>query len=147
MQTQNKGQRLLIKLRNKATIKKGNIRIVLNRDNCVLEVHKLILIQETEIDKQDDVGLDKGYTKMFSSSSRKEYGIVLGDLLNRSCDFINKKNKIRKYYHSLVRNLEQELKENNYLTDIEQKKIKQKIKRIKLNNLSDKTYKRTRNIE
>ena len=58
-----------------------------------------------------------------------------------------KKNKVRNYYHSLVRNLEQELKENKYLTDIEQKKIKQKIKRIKLNNLSDKTYKRTRNRE
>ena len=145
LQTQNKGQRLLIKLRNKATIKNGNIRIVLNRDNCVLEVHKLILIPETKIDKQDDVGLDKGYTKMFSSSSGKEYGIVLGDLLNRSCDFINKKNKVRNYYHSLVRNLEKELKENKYLTDVEQKKIKQKIKRIKLNNLSDKTYKRTRN--
>ena len=112
LQTQNKGQRLLIKLRNKATIKKGNIRIVLNRDNSVLEVHKLILIPETEIDKQEDVGLDKGYTKMFSSSSGKEYGIVLGDLLNRSCDFINKKNKVRNYYHSLIRNLEQELKEN-----------------------------------
>ena len=145
LQTQTKGQRLLIKLRNKATIKKGNIRIVLNRDNSVLEVHKLILIPETEIDKQDDVGLDKGYTKMFSSSSGKEYGIVLGDLLNRSCDFINKKNKVRNYYHSLVRNLEQKLKENKYLTDLEQKKIKQKIKRIKLNNLSDKTYTRTRN--
>ena len=92
---------------------------------------RLILIPETEIDKQDDVGLDKDYTKMLSSSSGKEYGIVLGNLLNRSCDFINKKNKVRNYYNSLVRNLEQELKENNYLTDIEQKKIKQKNKKNK----------------
>ena len=145
LQTQNKGQRLLIKLRNKVTIKKGDIRIVLNRDHRILEVHKLILVPETEIDKKEDVGLDKGYTKMFSSSSGKEYGIVLGDLLNRSCDFINKKNKARNYYHSLVRNLEKELKENKKLTDEEQKKIKQKIERIKKNNLSDKTYKKHRN--
>lgn len=136
LQTQNKGQRLLINLRNKVTIKKGNIRIVLNRDNHVLEIHKLILVSETEIDKKDDVGLDKGYTKMFSSSSGKEYGIVLGELLNRSCDFINKKNKVRNYYHSLVRNLEKKLKENKKLTDEEQKKIKQRIQRIKKNNLS-----------
>ena len=76
LQTQNKGQRLLIKLRNKVTIKKGDIRIVLNRDHRILEVHKLILVPETEIDKKEDVGLDKGYTKMFSSSSGKEYGHI-----------------------------------------------------------------------
>ena len=58
---------------------------------------------------------------------------------------LTKKNKARNYYHSLVRNLEKELKENKKLTDEEQKKIKQKIERIKKNNLSDKTYKKHRN--
>ena len=82
---------------------------------------------------------------MFSSSSGKEYGIVLGELLNNASEYINQKNKIRNYYHSLIRNLEQELKENSSLSKKEQKRIKQKIKRIKKHNLSKKAYTRQRN--
>ena len=145
IQTNKKRSRLKIKLRNNVTIKKGNIRVVLNREKNILEVHKLILVPQKENNYSNDVGLDKGYTKMLSSSSGKEYGIVLGELLSKTSEYINQKNKTRNYYHSLIRNLEQELKENASLSKKDQKRIKQKIKRIKQHNLSKKTYIRHRN--
>lgn len=145
IQTNKKHSRLKIKLRNNVTIKKGNIRIVLNHEKNILQVHKLILVSQKENNYSNDVGLDKGYTKMLSSNSGKEYGIVLGELLNNASEYINQKNKIRNYYHSLIRNLEQELKENSSLSKKEQKRIKQKIKRIKKHNLSKKAYTRQRN--
>lgn len=145
IQTNKKRSRLKIKLRNNITIKKGNIRIVLNHEKNILEVHKLILVPQKENNYSNDVGLDKGYTKMLSSSSGKEYGIVLGELLSKASEYINQKNKARNYYHSLIRNLEQELKENTSLSKKDQKRIKQKIKRIREHNLSKKTYTRHRN--
>ena len=145
IQTNKKRSRLKIKLRNNVTIKKGNIRIVLNHEKNILEVHKLILVPQKENHNSNDVGLDKGYTKMLSSSSGKEYGIVLGELLSKASEYINQKNKSRNYYHSLIRNLEKELKENSSLSKKEQKRIKQKIKKIKQHNLSKKAYIRHRN--
>lgn len=145
IQTNKKRSRLKIKLRNNVTIKKGNIRIVLNREKNILEVHKLILVPQKKNNYSNDVGLDKGYTKMLSSSSGKEYGIVLGELLSKAIEYINQKNKVRNYYHSLIRNLEKELKENSSLSKKEQKRINQKIKKIKKHNLSKKAYMRHRN--
>lgn len=39
---------------------------------------------------------------MLSSSSGKEYDIVLGELLSKASEYINQKNKTRNYYHSLI---------------------------------------------
>ena len=50
------------------------------------------------------------------SSSDKYTGIVLGELLSKASEYINQKNKVRNYYHSLIRNLEKELKENSSLS-------------------------------
>ena len=145
IQSLERGKRLHFSLRNKVTITTGNIRVILNKEKNILEVHKLLSIPvKKNNNPTKDIGIDKGYTKMLSSSEGNEYGIVLGELLARAAKFINQKNKTRNKYHSKVRKLKKELKENTKLTLEEKRKIKQKIQRITHHNLSNKSYKRRR---
>jgi len=145
IQTNENRKRLKVKMKSNNSFNKGNIRIVLNRDKGILELHKCLMIKSKRNNNQTQVcGLDKGYSTMISSSEGFEYGEELGKLLSKTSEYINSKNKQRNPYYAEVRNLKKKLEDKNISKKYE-KQIFKKIENIENNNLSNKTYLKQRN--
>lgn len=146
IQTNKSRKRVHVDLKTKVSLTHGNIRIVLDKQNRKLTVHRCIYIppNTTLITIKNELGFDKGYTVMLSCSSDHEYGECLGDLLSSASKFVNEKNKKRNQYHSDLRKLKKKL-ENKHLTDKERNVINEKFSHIEQINLSNKSYNRKRN--
>ena len=91
------GKRMVINLKDN-NIHTGNLRIVLKEDST-LEIHRVKKIETKEVSKKDcKLGIDKGYTSLFATSSDTEYGEKLGDILTKETERLNsvnaKRNKI-----------------------------------------------------
>lgn len=139
MMSLNKGKKINIILRNKINKSKGTILVILNKDIKCLEIHYAIHAKYRHPELTDAVvGIDKGYTKMISCSTGKEYGEKLGEILTKETERLNILNKKRNPYYAKVREL-QKVIDNS--TDEEQIKLLQKkIDNIKNNNLGKVKY-------
>ncbi|MDD3305806.1 MAG: transposase [Acetobacterium sp.] len=99
-----KGQRIRIKLRdhNRHT---GNLRIVLTDQgvviNTAVEVPTMQKRPENRI-----LGIDKGYTSLFATSTDHEYGTDLGKLLSAETERLNEKNRKRNRIWAQINTLE-----------------------------------------
>ena len=120
-----RGKRLPIKLTDNNKYCSGlTIKIVDNK----IEIHKPLKIQvKKNNNKENIIGIDKGYKYLFAVSSGKFYGEKLNQFLNKETERLNKKNKQRNRFFALY---------NQYL---EQGKVK-KADTIKENNLGKVKY-------
>ena len=86
-------ERILIPLTTKNK-PKGNFKIILKNGRCELRVsHKY---QTTNIEKPiEAIGVDKGYTEVFTDNTGERYGEGFGKLLTKKSDFLDEKYKNR----------------------------------------------------
>lgn len=110
----------------------GNLRIVL-KENQTIEIHRT---KQVKVKKQSFephvLGVDKGYTSLFATSTDKEYGKDLHHYLTKETERLNVKNSRRQYYWQLAR-------------DCESAGDFKKAERIRSNNLGKVKYHRQRN--
>lgn len=126
-----KGKRIVFELKDR-NIHTGNLRIVL-QDDETLEVHRVKKVAVCEPSKDEYVlALDKGYTSQFATSSDKEYGVKLGELLTKETERLNEVNAKRNKIWAQIKKYEE-------LGDFE------KAERIKKNNFGWKKYNRLKN--
>lgn len=90
-------KRIFVKLKDN-NVHKGNLRLVL-QDNRTLEIHRVKnVVAKEPCDNGYELAIDKGYTSLFATSSDKEYGEKLGEILTKETDRLNnvnsKRNKI-----------------------------------------------------
>ena len=89
-----KGKRIVIELRDK-NIHSGNLRILLKQDRT-LEIHRVKKIETKPLSKDEYIlAIDKGYTSLFATSSNKEYGEKLGEILTKETERLNNVNMKR----------------------------------------------------
>jgi len=121
-------KRLKIKLTDTAK-RDGNIRVVIDKLNQRVEIHSTIEVKVKENDNTNIVAIDKGFSKMLSTSNNSFYGIELSEKLIELSEKLNRKNKQRNKLRSL------------YKKYLEKGNLK-KAKKIKRFNLGTKKYNR-----
>jgi len=128
----NKRKRLFIKLTDKNIYKNNNtliIKIVGNK----IEIHCPLKIKtKRNKNKENIIGIDKGYKYLFAVSNDKFYGDKLNKFLNKETERLNNKNKQRNRFWALYN---KHLKENNLI----------KANNIKKNNLGKIKYNHHKN--
>ena len=122
-----KGRRTEIKLSSNIKIN-GNIRLKL-MPNKQLRISNVIEINIKSNDNQNIIGIDKNYINVFDTSNENSYGENLNLLQNKYTDILDKKNKKRQYYYTLIKNTDNQIKKD----------------RIKKFNLGKKKYNKTKN--
>jgi len=121
-------KRIRIPVKDKR-IFKGNIRIVLQRN--IVEIHSAETLPVEQIwEEEKQVGLDKGYIKMISTSEEKYYGVGLNKLIAKESDYLNDLNKKRNKLYALAKKYKAEgnlEKANNiYKNNLGKKKFNNK---------------------
>jgi IS605 OrfB family transposase len=110
-----RNQRISVPLNSKVTLS-GMLRIILR--NNIVEVHYLANNKQHKICGTGIVGIDKGYTEVFTDSDGEIHGSGFNLLLNNASEQRMQKNKVR-----------------NKLYQIAKKSSKSKYERIMRNNL------------
>jgi hypothetical protein len=88
-----KGKRLKIRL-NDHNRHTGNLRIIINGTRIVVCATTTVKTPAKR-SKKKALGIDKGYTSLFATSSDKEYGKQLGVFMSKETDRLNIKNQKR----------------------------------------------------
>ena len=111
---------------------KGNFKIILKDGRCELRVsHKY---QITNIEKPiEAIGVDKGYTEVFTDNTGERHGEGFGKLLTKKSDFLDEKYKNRNKLWAIM-------KKAREAGDIK------KVNNIKFNNLGNKKLNRQKEI-
>ncbi len=119
------GKRLVIPLKGIGKIS-GNIRLILNREQKILEIHFAKKIKCDFIQKITEIeAIDLGISEVFTTSTGKRYGKNLGKLSKTYSEQINNKGKSRNKLHSIQK---KQLEKGNH----------KKVKHIKKYNLGKK---------
>lgn len=114
-------KRILVNLKDN-NVHKGNLRIVL-QDNKTLEIHRVKnIVAKEQSDKVYELAIDKGYTSLFATSSDKEYGEKLGELLTKETERLNNVNAKRNKIWAQIKTCEEagdfkkveRIRENNF---------------------------------
>ena len=118
---------------------KGNFKIILKEDNkCELRVNFKYQSKEiTEQKPHEAIGVDKGYTEVFTDSTGERHGNDFGKLLTAKSDFLKEKYKNRNKLYAIMKKANE-------------KGDKKKANNIKKNNLGNKKLNRQKekaNIE
>lgn len=122
-----KRKRLLIKLTD-SNIYKNNNTLIIKIINNKLEIYCPLKIKtKKNKNKENIIGIDKGYKYLFAVSNDKFYGDKLNEFLNKETERLNNKNKQRSRFLSI------------YKKYLEQGNIK-KANNIKNNNLGKVKY-------
>ena len=117
---------------------KGNFKIILKEDNkCELRVN-FKYQSKIQIEKPyEAIGVDKGYTEVFTDSTGERHGNDFGKLLTKKSDFLKEKYKNRNKLYAIMKKANE-------------KGDKKKANNIKKNNLGNKKLNRQKekaNIE
>ena len=117
---------------------KGNFKIILKEDNkCELRVN-FKYQTKVQIEKPHEaIGVDKGYTEVFTDSTGERHGNDFGKLLTAKSDFLKEKYKNRNKLYAIMKKANE-------------KGDKKKANNIKKNNLGNKKLNRQKekaNIE
>ena len=98
-----KSKRIKLELSNKIQFK-GNIRIVLKNNR--LEIHKGFEVKvKRHADFVHEIGIDKGFTTLLSTSSDNQYGKEFDVLLKDKSNYLNDKNAKRHKLKQQVKKL------------------------------------------
>jgi transposase, IS605 orfB family len=124
-------ERMLIPLTTKNK-PKGSFKIILKDGRCELRVnHKY---QVTNIEKPiEAIGVDKGYTEVFTDNTGERHGEGFGKLLTKKSDFLDEKYKNRNKLWAIM-------KKTREAGDIK------KANNIKFNNLGNKKLNRQKEV-
>lgn len=79
---------------------KGNLNLLLDRNNKRLEFHKLIQTRIHKLKYQAPLGVDKGESTLLSCSTGNEYGILFGNKLQQEVERLCTANKGRNHDRS-----------------------------------------------
>ena len=84
---------------------KGNFKIILKEDNkCELRVN-FKYQSKIQIEKPyEAIGVDKGYTEVFTDSTGERHGNDFGKLLTKKSDFLKEKYKNRNKLYAIMKN-------------------------------------------
>ena len=84
---------------------KGNFKIILKEDNkCELRVN-FKYQSKVQIEKPyEAIGVDKGYTEVFTDSTGERHGNDFGKLLTKKSDFLKEKYKNRNKLYAIMKN-------------------------------------------
>lgn len=120
-----RGKRIAIPL-NTDRMPTGTLRLIIKKD--IIEVHYAVDIEETPTFVNKTIGVDKGYTEVYTDSDGQRHGNGFGDALRKESDYLKIKYQRR-----------------NKLKDIANKKP-HKTQKIKINNLGRKKLDRRKNL-
>ena len=83
---------------------KGNFKIILREDNkCELRVN-FKYQTKVQIEKlYEAIGVDKGYTEVFTDSTGERHGNDFGKLLTKKSDFLKEKYKNRNKLYAIMK--------------------------------------------
>ena len=117
---------------------KGNFKIILKEDNrCELRVNFKYQTKVQTEKHYEAIGVDKGYTEVFTDSTGERHGNDFGKLLTKKSDFLKEKYKNRNKLYAIMKKANE-------------KGDKKKANNIKKNNLDNKKLNRQKekaNIE
>ena len=117
---------------------KGNFKIILKEDNrCELRVNFKYQTKVQTEKPYEAIGVDKGYTEVFTDSTGERHGNDFGKLLTKKSDFLKEKYKNRNKLYAIMKKANE-------------KGDKKKANNIKKNNLGNKKLNRQKekaNIE
>ena len=117
---------------------KGNFKIILKEDNrCELRVNFKYQTKVQTEKPYEAIGVDKGYTEVFTDSTGERHGNDFGKLLTKKSDFLKEKYKNRNKLYAIMKKANE-------------KGDKKKAENIKKNNLDNKKLNRQKekaNIE
>ena len=117
---------------------KGNFKIILKEDNrCELRVNFKYQTKVQTEKPYEAIGVDKGYTEVFTDSTGERHGNDFGKLLTKKSDFLKEKYKNRNKLYAIMKKANE-------------KGDKKKAENIKRNNLGNKKLNRQKekaNIE
>lgn len=116
---------------------KGSFKIILKDDRCELRINNKYQVIADIPKTHEAIGVDKGYTEVFTDNTGERHGNDFGKLLTKKSDFLKEKYKNRNKLYSIM-------KKANKKGD------KKKAENIKHNNLGNKKLNRqkeTANIE
>lgn len=117
---------------------KGNFKIILKEDNrCELRVNFKYQTKVQTEKPYEAIGVDKGYTEVFTDSTGERHGNDFGKLLTKKSDFLKEKYKNRNKLYAIMKKANE-------------KGDKKKANNIKKNNLDNKKLNRQKekaNIE
>ena len=74
---------------------KGNFKIILKDDRCELRVNNKYQVVADIPKTHEAIGVDKGYTEVFTDNTGERHGEGFGKLLTKKSDFLNEKYKNR----------------------------------------------------
>jgi transposase len=135
LSTLTKSKRIKLELSNKIQFK-GNIRIVL-RDGR-LEIHKGVNVKvKHHADFVHEIGIDKGFVALLSTSSGKQYGNEFNILLKAKSNYLNDKNAKRHKLKQQVKILK--LKGDKQSESKAERIVKNNLGTAKLDNFKRKT--------
>lgn len=152
--SQERGRRFKVQLRGAYTWKKkGNIRLVLDRDTRTATVHKLIQAKCRPAAAKGPTakGIDKGYHTLLSCSDDREYGIGVGPLMTAEAQRLDKRNTARNPYIQKKKGLDAlsaEIRSSGDVPQAERDKwaaaIEKEAAHLEKHNLGNKKYNRQR---
>ena len=112
---------------------KGNFKIILKDDRCELRVNNKYQVVADIRKTHEAIGVDKGYTEVFTDNTGERHGEGFGKLLTKKSDFLNKKYKNRNKLWAIMKKAKE-------AGDIK------RANNIKINNLGNKKLNRQKEV-
>ena len=112
---------------------KGNFKIILKDDRCELRVNNKYQVVANILKDHKAIGVDKGYSEVFTDNTGERHGNNFGKLLTKKSDFLDQKYKNRNKLWAIMKKA------------IEAGDIK-KANNIKFNNLGNKKLNKQKEI-
>ena len=112
---------------------KGNFKIILKDDRCELRVNNKYQVVADIPKAHEAIGVDKGYTEVFTDNTGERHGEGFGKLLTKKSDFLNEKYKNRNKLWAIMKKAKE-------AGDIK------RANNIKINNLGNKKLNRQKEV-
>ena len=112
---------------------KGNFKIILKEGRCELRVNNKYQVTADTPKTHEAIGVDKGYTEVFTDNTGERHGNNFGKLLTKKSDFLNEKYKNRNKLWAIMKKAKE-------AGDIK------KANNIKFNNLGNKKLNRQKEV-
>ena len=112
---------------------KGNFKIILKDDRCELRVNNKYQVVADIPKTHEAIGVDKGYTEVFTDNTGERHGEGFGKLLTKKSDFLNEKYKNRNKLWAIMKKAKE-------AGDIK------RANNIKINNLGNKKLNRQKEV-
>lgn len=144
VQSLEKGNRISIPL-NSSHKPTGTLRLILNQG--IVEIHYTVEASDNCSCKpcgNQEVGVDKGYTEVFTDSDKERHGESLGDLLSKESDYLKQKYARRNKIKVIANNKPHKM-DKIYKNNLGRKKLDDR-KRKHTANVRDKVFKATHSV-